>query len=96
MLQFLQNKLSQLREEITSQAKTTAQQKIAGKEKVFLQYEGKEVVVDDILEKVKQEFILEGNNAAAIKSIRLYVKPEENAAYYIINEINDDKKVSLT
>lgn len=77
--------------------KTRVEQRIAAEEKIFLQYEGREIVVDNILEKVRQEFILEGNNAADIKSIRLYIKPQENAAYYVINnEVNNDNKVSLT
>jgi hypothetical protein len=68
----------------------------ATEEKIFLQYEGREIVVDNILEKVRQEFILGGHNAADIKSIRLYIKPQENAAYYIINnQVNNDNKVSL-
>lgn len=69
----------------------------AADEKIFLQYEGREIVLDNILEKVKQEFILEGHNATDIKSIRLYLKPQENAAYYIINnQVNNDNKVSLS
>lgn len=77
--------------------KARVEQRIAAEEKIFLQYEGREIVVGNILEKVRQEFILEGNNAADIKSIRLYLKPQENAAYYIINnEVNNDNKISLT
>ena len=36
-------------------------------------------------EKVKAQFVAEGNKASAIKSLNIYVKPFENSAYYVIN-----------
>lgn len=39
-----------------------------------------------IEEKVKAQFVAEGHRAGAIKKLDIYIKPEENAAYYVINE----------
>ena len=50
-------------------------------ETVCLQYAGREIELSDILAKVKAS--CEGERA--IKDIRVYVKPEENMAYYVVN-----------
>lgn len=62
-------------------------------QEVFFQYAGQEIVVKNILEKAKKEFIAEANKESDIKSIQLYIKPEENAAYYVINGKSDGKKL---
>ena len=36
-------------------------------------------------EKVKAQFVADGNKESAIKSLNIYVKPFENSAYYVIN-----------
>ena len=56
------------------------------KEQIYLQYLGKEISKDDLVERVKAIWTVEmGRKASEIKSITLYLKPEENAAYYVIN-----------
>lgn len=53
---------------------------------VIVQYQNNEVNVASVEEKVKAQFISEGHTAASIKKVAIYVKPEEYAAYYVINE----------
>lgn len=48
-----------------------------------LQFAGKEVNTQDILSKAMTQFAAE--NKAEVKDVTLYVKPEENAAYYVVN-----------
>ena len=37
-----------------------------------------------------------GNKVGDIKTIEIYVKPEENAAYYVVNGVGaDDYKIEL-
>ncbi len=62
-------------------AKTANSTKAAITETVCLQYAGREIELSDILAKVKAS--CEGERA--IKDIRVYVKPEENMAYYVVN-----------
>lgn len=56
------------------------------KETVYLQFLGKELNKEDIIKKVKENWtkVLK-NKVGDIKSITLYLKPEENAAYFVIN-----------
>ena len=56
------------------------------KEKVVLQANGREVDVDDVTEKAKEAFESEGHKKEEIKKVVVYLKSEENAAYYVIND----------
>lgn len=55
-------------------------------ESVILQYAGKEVKTADILNKVTEAFVAAGNKETDMKDVTVYVKPEENKAYYVINQ----------
>ena len=61
-------------------------EKVEKKDEVFVQFAGEEFVVEDVMEKAKAAYIAEGHRACAIKSVRLYIKPEEKKAYYVIND----------
>lgn len=56
------------------------------KDEVYVQFAGEEFSVQDVMEKAKAAYVAEGHRASAIKSVRLYIKPEERRAYYVINE----------
>ena len=53
---------------------------------IVLQFQGNEVTTASIEEKIKAKFVEEGHRAGNIKTLTIYVKPEEAAAYYVINE----------
>ena len=59
--------------------------KKALKTKIVVQYLGNEITPDNLIERVKQEFIAEGGEESEIKNLELYIKPEDNTAYYVIN-----------
>lgn len=67
-----------------------AAKKAAAKEElkpeVFVQYQGNEAVIADVVEKAKGEFAAAGHRVSSIKSLQVYLKPEEFAAYYVINQ----------
>ncbi len=69
-----------------SPAKKTETKKTEKVEEIYLQFHGQEIFTKEIMEKAKQAYIAEGHRESSIKSIRLYIKPEENMAYYVINE----------
>lgn len=52
---------------------------------VILQYAGREVQASDWTQKVKELWKAEGKAEADLKEIKLYVKPEENTVYYVVN-----------
>ncbi len=67
-------------------AKKTDAKKTEKVEEIYLQFHGQEIVTKDVMERAKQAYVAEGHRESSIKSIRLYIKPEENMAYYVINE----------
>ncbi len=56
------------------------------KDEVFVQFAGEEFVVEEVMDKAKAAYVAEGHRVSAIKSVRLYIKPEERKAYYVIND----------
>lgn len=52
---------------------------------VILQTLGNEVDIMAIIEKVKGLYVAEGHRESSIKTLQVYVKPEEGKAYYVIN-----------
>ena len=65
----------------TAVKKSTPAKKV---EEVFVQYGEKEVKIAAVVDAAKAAF-KEANGRKAIKTVQVYVKPEENAAYYVIN-----------
>jgi hypothetical protein len=67
-------------------ARKTAAKKAAVAASVVLQYGGREFDTAELAEKVKQLWTGEmGRKEAELKDIKVYVKPEEFMAYYVIN-----------
>ena len=61
-----------------------------------VQYAGKEYTEKELVAAVKKAYVKLGNKAADIKSVEVYLKPEENVAYYVINgKGSDDFKIEL-
>ena len=71
-------------------AKKTAAAKKAEKAplipEIKIQCAGNEADEDEIVNAIKNKYVSEGHRASAIKSLQIYLKPEENAAYYVINQ----------
>lgn len=55
-------------------------------EKIYIQFANHEVEYNSIREKVIEAFKSTGNTESEITSFKAYIKPEENAVYYVINE----------
>ncbi len=70
----------------TGTAKRTTAKKAAVNETVNFQFGGKSYTPEELLKSCKDvwKYDLNGKDED-IKSIELYVKPDENAAYYVIN-----------
>lgn len=65
-----------------NKAKTTTVRTKKVKETLYIQYDGKELEVSQIMDQAKAAY--EGK-ADSIKDIKVYVKPEENTAYIVVN-----------
>ena len=67
--------------------KKAVEKKVATvKEEVFVQFGNQEVFASDVVERVKNAYIAEGHTAESIEKVRVYIKPEENMIYYVVND----------
>jgi hypothetical protein len=51
----------------------------------YVEFAGKQVKRDDLVNTAKKIWTDAGNKAADLKSLDLYLKPEDNAVYYVFN-----------
>ena len=69
----------------TTTTKTAKTVKEAASQNVYIQFAGKEVKTEELVEQVKALWTAQGHRVSSIKSLEVYVKPEDAAAYYVIN-----------
>ena len=68
-------------------AAAKAAKKAEKKEDVILQFGGREINDKDLVARVNEIWTKDlGKKAADLKDMRIYVKPEEYTAYYVIND----------
>lgn len=66
------------------------------KSSVYVQFAGKEFSESSLTEAVKEAYTALGNKAEDIRTIDIYVKPEESVAYYTVNgQGSDEFKIEL-
>lgn len=56
---------------------------------LYVQYGGKEVAYTDLVTRIKDMWKDQGKRETSLKTLNIYVKPEEFKAYYVINEEKD-------
>lgn len=71
--------------------KKVAEKKVAVKENVYVQFMGAEVSTAELVKAAVEDY--KANNKDAVKTVDLYVKPEERTAYYVVNGV--EGKVSF-
>lgn len=74
--------------------KAPAAKKTAIKVSLNIQYAGGNYSDKDIVESIKAAYKAEGNEEP-IKTLEIYVQPENGVAYYVVNGVGGDKKVIL-
>lgn len=68
---------------------TQVVKKISNKEvkpTVFIQYDCHEAEISSIRDKVIADFVEQGHSLDEITDMKIYAKPQEATAYYVINE----------
>ena len=83
------SKKSAAKDTAAKEAKDTGAKKAAAKtadkpSKLVVQFAGKEYDSNDIVEMCKAAYKAD-NSRKQVRSIEVYVKPEENKAYYVVN-----------
>ena len=67
-------------------AKTTAAKKAEPVTEVYVQYWGKEIHTSEVADRIKKIWTEDmGKKASELKDLRIYIKPEDNGAHYVIN-----------
>lgn len=56
------------------------------KSSLYMEFQGKQLDEKEITAKAKRIWVENGNKASELKTMKLYIKPEENMAYYVFNE----------
>ena len=70
----------------TTVRKTSSRKTVSLNTEVYVQWLGKEVSEKDIVDSIKKIWTEEmGKKEKDLKDVKIYIKPEENAAYYVIN-----------
>lgn len=64
---------------------------MAMKANVYVEYQGKKTACKDVLAAAKKVWVDGGNKVKDLKTVDLYVKPEENAVYYVFNDDQSGK-----
>lgn len=66
--------------------KAAEKKTVAVQEEIFVQFGNQEVFTANVVERVKNAYIAEGHTAESIEKVRVYIKPEENMIYYVVND----------
>jgi len=74
-------------------AKTKAAAKKEMKVSAILEYQGRQIEEKTMIAAVKDVWTKAGNKVGDIKKLELYIKPEENSVYYVINGIDTGQVV---
>ena len=83
------------KKEVKAPAKKTAAKKAEPKAEVHFQFDGKDLVAKDVLDRAVKAY-KSNHKGVEIKTIELYIVANEGTAYYVVNgEANDDFKVVL-
>lgn len=71
-----------------SKSKTTkaAAKKEEAVTEVYVQFGPGESSVNAVIDKIKAEYVEQGHRASSIKTLNVYLKPEDRSAYYVIND----------
>ena len=86
------------RQALTPEAKAAAAKARAEEKKkaenmkpeVYVQFQGGEISVDALIDAAKDDFH-QAKKRTRVTALKLYVKPEEYTAYYVVNDSHEGK-----
>ena len=64
------------------------------KTNLVVEYCGNQISEKELIASIKREWVESGHKVGDIKTMDLYVKPEEAATYYVING-TESRKINL-
>ena len=70
----------------TAVRKTSSRKTVSLNTEVYVQWLGKEVEAQNIIDSIKKIWTEDmGKKASDLKDLKIYIKPEDNGAHYVIN-----------
>lgn len=70
----------------TKTTRKTAAKKAEPVTEVYVQYWGKEIHTSEVADRIKKIWTEDmGKKASELKDLKIYIKPEDNGAHYVIN-----------
>ena len=83
----------EIKETVTETVKETVKPEI--EKSVVVEFGGRQVAAKDVLAQAEKAYA-KSHPGTVIKSMELYISPEQNAAYYVVNgEGSDDFRIDL-
>ncbi len=64
-------------------------------QEIFFEYAGEQILAEELVNRIKETYKSEGHRVGAIKSLRVYINPEDRKAYYVINDKAEGKYVEF-
>lgn len=71
------------------------QKKAEAVQETFFEYAGEQILAEELVNRIKETYKSEGHRIGAIKSLRVYINPEDRKAYYVINDKAEGKYVEF-
>ena len=81
-------------------AKKTTTRKAAKKPvekitEVYFEYNGEQILSEELVGRIQEAYKNEGHRISSIKTLRVYINPDERKAYYVINDKAEGKFVEF-
>lgn len=64
-------------------------------QEVFFEYNGNQILSNELLDRIKDEYKNEGHRISSIKTLRVYINMDDRKAYYVINDKAEGKFVEF-
>ena len=76
--------------------KTAEKKAVVANTDVYVQFMGKELVAKEVVAAVKKSWMdANGKKEEDIKDVKVYIKPEEGKAYYVVNGESESSFIEL-
>ena len=79
-----EKKVAEKVEKVEKAEKKTVEKKEVVPE-IFIQYGSYEAELEHVVDSAKQAYADLGHRVSSIKDLKIYLKPEDSAAYYVVN-----------
>lgn len=79
----------------TTAKKATAKKPVEKVTEVYFEYNGEQILSEELVSRIQEAYKNEGHRISSIKTLRVYINPDERKAYYVINDKAEGKFVEF-